>query len=485
MGQIIAALDLGTSKSIALVAQKEDSGKISVIQTESIASKDAIRRGRVYNSDETSEIISKLILKLNNNSAMQVEKIYVGIGGQSLHTQQFIVKKTVDNGTITQQLLDSIEEEALSFKPEFEENLGVFSYEYYADGQLVTTPKGTMASVIEARFQLIAGNPCLKRNLETVINDKNIHVAGYFISPVATAKAVLTQEEKESGCALIEFGDGVTYISIYKNKDLKYLVTLPLGGLAITKDIRSLNVLESEAETLKIKYGSAIPDQNNQETIQVNKEQNSSWEIKLYDLNCIIEARVEEIVKNIWNLIQISGYSNALNAGIVITGGGALLRDLPQFIKNQTGKGVRLANDLHPANSCVTGLVTMGEENCVKEELILSPFLSEKEKEKERQKEKEKQREEEKERQRQIDKEREKEKIRQKEEEKERQREIKRRKQTEGDKKIIKGVKSFINKGLDLFKDEDFEDTTNKPVEKDFVKIQHEDEEIENNTNKQ
>ena len=381
MGQIIAALDLGTSKSIALVAQKEDSGKISVKQTETIASKDAIRRGRVYNSDETSEIISKLIRKLNINPAMQVEKIYVGIGGQSLHTQQFIVKKTVDDGTITQPLLDSIEKEALSFKPEFEENLGVFSYEYYADGQLVTTPKGTMASVIEARFQLIAGNPGLKRNLETVMNNnnKNIQVAGYFISPVATANAVLTQEEKESGCALIEFGDGVTYISIYKNKDLKYLVTLPLGGLAITKDIRSLNVLESEAETLKIKYGSAIPNQNNQETIQVNKEQNSAWEIKLYDLNCIIEARVEEIVKNIWNLIQVSGYSNALNAGIVITGGGALLRDLPQFIKNQTGREVRLANAqmlvnqvetyLHTAQSCVAGLVTMGEENCVKEKV--------------------------------------------------------------------------------------------------------------------
>jgi len=283
-----------------------------------------------------------------------------------------------------------------------------------------------------------------------------------------------------------------------------------LGGLAITKDIRSLNVLEEEAEALKIRYGSAIPDQDNEESVTVNNEQNSTWKIKLYDLNCIIEARVDEIVKNAWNMIQISGYSQDIKAGIIITGGGALLRNLPQFIKNQTGKEVRLAEAkvltnqtgiyLTPASSCVVGLATLGNENCVKENLILTPFPSEKDKEKEREREREKERERkrEKERERQLEKEIEREKQRERDREKQKEKEIERekeiqrkkeneeRRRREGDGKIIKGVKNLINRGIiGLFEDEDFDNNTNKPVENDFIKIQPDDEDFDNNTNKQ
>ena len=373
MGQTIAVLDLGSSKTVALVVRKDSLGKLTVLKNETLHSKNAIRRGRIYNSDETSDIIFKLIRKLNNDPALQVEKIYIGIGGQSLHTQLFCVKRIIEGGTIDRQLLNSIEEEAKNYKPEFEENLGFFeSCEYYADGQLVSNPKGTVASVIEARFQLMVGNPCLKLNLEKVLKGKDIEVAGYIISPLATAEAVLTPEEKESGCALVEWGEGLTYVSIYKNKTLKYMVTLPLGGLAITKDIRSLNVSEEEAEALKIKYGSAIPDSDDNSGVPVNEDQNSSRKIDLQELNRIIEARVDEIVWNIWNQIQLSGYSQALDAGIVITGGGALLRDLPQYIRNRTGKEVRLSNakaetQLSPADSCAVGLIMLGKEDCVKE----------------------------------------------------------------------------------------------------------------------
>jgi len=384
MGHIIAALDLGTSKSIAIVARKDFFGKLSLLRTETILSKNAIRRGRIYHSDETSDIISKLIRKLNSSpETMQVEKIYVGIGGQSLHTQSFNVKKNIEDGIVTQELLGLIEAEANNHKPEFEENLGVASREYYADGQLVSSPKGILASVIEARFQLVAGNPCLKRNLEKALGEKEISVADYFISPLATAEAVLTSKEKESGCALVEMGEGVTYVSIYKNKTLKYMVTLPLGSLAITKDIRSLNVLEDEAEILKKEFGSAISNLDDSSAVPVNDEHDSSRKIELKELNWIIEGRVDEIVKNIINQIQISGYSQTLNAGIVITGGGALLRDLPQYIRNQTGKEVRLANakmwlnqvetQLSPADSCVAGLIILGEENCVKETATKKP----------------------------------------------------------------------------------------------------------------
>lgn len=377
MGQIIAALDLGTSKSIALIAKKNEMARLSLLRTETFLSKDAMRRGKVYNSIEASDIVSKLFWRLNNSPAWHVEKVYVGIGGQSLRTQSFSVKRIVESGTISRQLLDSATEEANNYEPDFAENLGIASCEYFANGQLVADPKGTTASLFEARFQIIVGNASLKLNLENIFGGENIPVAGYFISPLATAEAVLTLIEKEIGCALIEFGEGVTYVSVYKDNTLKYMATLPLGSLTITKDIRSLNVSEEEAEALKIRYGSAISDSSEKRIISVDEDQDLPRKIELQALNWIIEARVDEIIKNVWSQIQSSGYSQTIDAGIVITGGGALLQDLPQFIKNKTGKEVRLAapkvwsdqgeTQLSPADSCVVGLAILGKENCVKE----------------------------------------------------------------------------------------------------------------------
>jgi cell division protein FtsA len=388
MGQIIAALDLGTSKTIAFVAQKDFSGKLSILHSETTASKEAIRRGLVYNTREAFEIVSKLIRRLNVHLPSPIEKIYVGIGGQSLHTEMYSIKKNVENGTVSQHLLDSLKDEALGYEPEFAENLGVCSWEYYVDGRLESNPRGAVASAIEARFQIVVGNPILKRTLNAAITQnpesnalrKDISIADYFIVPLATAKAVLTQREKELGCALVEFGAGVTYVSVYKNGSLKYLITLPLGGLVITKDIRSLNVSEEEAEELKTKYGSAISRLSDSGTVPVKGVETSLREVELRDLNWIIEARIDEILKNVLHQIDESGYAQALDAGIVITGGGALLQDLPEFIRNQTGKEVRLAQakawinnveaPLPPSESCMAGLLLLGKENCLKEKEI-------------------------------------------------------------------------------------------------------------------
>lgn len=375
MEQIVVALDTGSSRLKALAARK-NLGKLSVLHAESLPSEKAIRRGRVYNLDETSDLISKLIRNLNAHLPSPVEKIYAGIGGQSLRTIPFSVKRSVESGSaVGQQLLESMKEEAKTYKPEWDDNLEVVSEEYFVDGQLTFNPKGALASGVEARFLLAVGNPCLKGHLQKVFSKIDISVE-YFISPIATAEAVLTPEEKELGCALLEFGEEVTYVSVYKNRALRFIITLPLGGLAITKDIRSLNVSEEEAEALKIKHGRVGSESTDNGEVSVNEEQNSSRKIELKNLNLVVKARADEIIKNVWNQIQLSGYSQTLDAGIVITGGGALLRDLPAYIRNFTGKEVRLAGaktgidrtetQLSPADSCVVGLAILGKETSLK-----------------------------------------------------------------------------------------------------------------------
>ena len=358
----VAALDLGTSKIAGMIASKTEDGILSILASEQISSENCIRRGYVFNVEETTLKVSQLVSRLNRKLESPIEKIYVGIGGQSIRTAPHTVQKSVPGGIVTQDILDSLTEEAEDFVLASLDTLTVVSPEYYLDGQLEANPKGATASVIEARFHLIVGRPSLKKTLFPIIEFKaNLDNAGFLVSPLATAEAVLTEREKELGCALVEFGAGLTYVSVYKGKLLRYLVTIPLGGDVITKDICSLNMLEPEAEDLKIKSGSALTDLDNDDPV-----------------NDVIEARADEILENVIKQIEASGFAQSLGAGIIITGGAAQLKNLKESLRKKTNKEVRLASTKRslvnqaatlsqdPANSSLIGLLSMGTEECLK-----------------------------------------------------------------------------------------------------------------------
>jgi cell division protein FtsA len=217
-----------------------------------------------------------------------------------------------------------------------------------------------------------------------------IPIAGFFISPLATAATVLNDIEKELGCALVEFGAGITYVSIYKGKILRYMVAIPLGGNVITKDITDLGVTEKNAEDLKINFGDALLEQDNEERINPGKLLENSLtqnEIELRKLHTVIEARADEIIANVVEQIKLSGYMPSLGAGIVITGGGASLKNLRSSLQAKSGKDVRIisarktlvnqASEItnQPENSTIIGLLTMGKENCAKEKPVAGSGL--------------------------------------------------------------------------------------------------------------
>jgi cell division protein FtsA len=376
MKQYIVAIDPGTSKMVAMIARKEF-GRISILHTEKVDSENCIRRGCIYNVDAAAKKIDYLINQLNKNYATSVlsapiERVYISIGGQSLHTERYSIKKKIENGaTIDERLLDEIKKEINSYKPELYEVLEILTPEYYVDGQLTANPGGTTnVSSIEARYQLIVvSSPNLKTLIRRAVPE-NIEIAGYIIAPLATAAAVLEKNEKKLGCALVEFGAGITYVSIYKNEKLKYLVTIPLAGLAITKDVRCLNVSEEEAEDLKKKYGSAISDLEDISKITVDKGFNTEREIKVRELNSYIEARVDEILENVIHQIAESGYDDALVPGIVITGGSTMLRHLEESFRNKVNKNLRFAypnvfENPQPEYSTIIGLLNMAENGCI------------------------------------------------------------------------------------------------------------------------
>ncbi|MDR2056971.1 MAG: cell division protein FtsA [Dysgonamonadaceae bacterium] len=375
--EYVAALDIGTSKIVAAVARKNEKGILTILASEKEETENCIRRGYIYNADTTLNKISRIIRKLNdklrNRSLPNIEQIYAGIGGQSIHIEWHCIKKEI-NTRVTRELLDTIDEEICRYAPELVEILEILPPEFYLDGQLENNPKGAAGSVIEARYPLITNDLFLRRNLKSLLEGK-INIAGFHISPLATAEAVLTAEDKEAGCALIELGAGLTYLSIYKNSKLKHLFTIPLGASTITKDIGSLNISEKEAEELKIKYGSALIEYDNDGKITARE---IAQREELKDFDNVVEARSDEIIANIKYQIEQSGYKSALGAGIIITGGGALLKNIQTSLKQKIGIRVSLAPNrcLDAADAetatqsgyaTVTGLLLLSKANCAKE----------------------------------------------------------------------------------------------------------------------
>jgi cell division protein FtsA len=376
MEQYVVAIDPGTSKIVAMVAKKGAGGKISILRTERTDSGNCIRRGCIYNVDAAAEKTTRLINRLNDDYVKPklnapIEKIYVSIGGQSLHMEQYSIRKQVETEIIEQRLLNEIETEVKYYKPELYEVLEILPAEYYVDGQLIDKPRGVTASSIEARYRLIVvSSPNLKTLIRKAIPEE-IEIAGYIVAPLATAAAVLDKKEKELGCALVEFGAGITCVSIFKGGKLRFLVTIPLGGLVITKDIRCLNVSEEEAESLKRNHCGAILDKEDGSKITIDEGLNTEREIEVRNLNTIVEARTDEILANVVYQISESGYADSLASGIIITGGGAMLRQMEESFRKKTDKNIRLAYPVvngtgkQAEDATVIGLLTTAGEDCV------------------------------------------------------------------------------------------------------------------------
>ena len=375
----IAVIDLGSSHMVGMVGTKNQRGTLSIIAYEVEDSSSCIRRGCVYNVDETANKIKRLILKLENKlGGAKIAKVYVGIGGQSLHSIDHTVSRVLGtDGVVTEEIINDLYEECKSFHPDLLDVLAVVSPTYTLDDKLEPNPVGIPCSRIEARYKLIVGRPSLRRYLNDGIAERaKIEIAGIIVSPLALADVVLTDNEKNLGCALIGFGAGVTTLTVYKGGRLADLSVIPFGGNLITRDITNLRLVESEAERVKLTYGSAMMEKNGDQNIQVGSADVGMREIKLSDLNYVIEARIKEILENVYARIDATGLMDSLGAGIVITGGAAALKNLPEVIRERLKMDVRcsaarkgtveggdaIAGKLEYA--VAIGLLTKGTKNC-------------------------------------------------------------------------------------------------------------------------
>ena len=371
----IAVIDLGTSKIKGVVGRKSEYNVISILESETIDSGNSVRRGMVYNIEEAGANIRKLLTMLENKIDDKIGKVYVSLTGQSLHTIEHIERKNLSsNGIVTQEIVDQLNDSAGKYIPDLQRNYAVADVEYYVDGKTEKNPVGVAGTQIEAHFQIIVGRPNLITNIERSVTGKaKIPIAGYLIGSLASAAISLSEEDKELGCAFIDFGAGTTSMSIYKNGILRRSVVIPFGGKNITKDISALNLIESEAEQLKIKLGKAI---KTQESSFFSSPFSSKAEVNDTELIRVIGLRLDEITANIKEQIRLSGYENQLGAGVIITGGASQLKNISEYLVQKLNMPVRKvtakkifinnASELtnNPSSTLALGMLLLGKESC-------------------------------------------------------------------------------------------------------------------------
>ncbi|HPE85697.1 MAG: cell division protein FtsA [Bacteroidales bacterium] len=361
---IIVGLDIGTTKIAAIVGRRDEHGKLEILgygKTDSIG----VKRGVVSNIEHTVNSIKQAISAAEQMSGVEIHTVHVGIAGQHIKSLQHHGShiRNSNDDEINQADIDTLTEKMykLAMSPG-EEIIDVIPQEYTIDGeQGVKQPIGMSGVNVEANFHIITGQTTAAKNIFKCVKKAGLEVESLMLEPIASADAVLSEEEKEAGVALVDIGGGTTDIAIFQDGIIRHTAVIPFGGDIITEDVKEgCTIIKKYAEDLKIKFGSALSSENREDEIVAipGLRGRPPKEISLKNLAAIIEARMEEIIEHVMFEIRNSGYEKKLIAGIVLTGGGAQLKDILLLTQFTTAMDVRIGYpNEHLAKDCPEEIV--------------------------------------------------------------------------------------------------------------------------------
>ena len=332
----IVAIELGSSAIRAIIGQRRIDGSLQVLGYEKECMPDSIRKGAIYNFDKTLAAITAVKNRLEERQKVHISRAYIGLAGQSLRTVGNSVTRNLDvRVAITEEIVDRLKDENLAKNYGEAEILDVVPQEYRVGGRSTNDPAGIMADRIEGLYKNIIARRTLREGIQRVMQMAKLDVADYFISPLLLSSYILSDTEKRSGCALIDFGAETTTVAVYEKNILRHLVVIPLGGNNITADIAAkLHIDFEEAEQLKLRYGSAWTDEQDMDTTPTI-ESTINQKFSQKQILVIVEARQHEILENVWE--QIKCYTERLMSGIVLTGGGANMKNLDKALNQLHG----------------------------------------------------------------------------------------------------------------------------------------------------
>lgn len=350
-GNYSVGLDIGTTKIVAIIGKKNEYGKIEVLgigKSKSLG----VHRGVVNNITQTIKSIQQAVEQAETNSGLKIGSVVVGIAGQhirSLQHSDYITRKDSEE-VINEDDLDSLCNQVykLIMLPG-EEIIHVLPQEYKVDGQAeIKEPIGMYGGRLEANFHVVVGQVSSIKNVGRCIKSAGLDLGNITLEPLASSDAVLSHEEKEAGVALIDIGGGTTDLAIFKDGIIRHTAVIPFGGGVITEDIKEgCSIIEKQAESLKVRFGSAWPGENkDNEIVSIQGLRGREpKEITLKNLSKIIHARVVEIIEQVYVEIKNYGHDEQkkkLIAGIVLTGGGSQLKHLKQLVEYITGMDTRI-----------------------------------------------------------------------------------------------------------------------------------------------
>ena len=383
MEKMFAVIALGSSYIRGMVASKLPNGRVNPIAYCQRNSKGCIIHGYIHNITDAAAIIGSIVDELNSKlQGLVIDRVYVGLDCQSMRSNLFKTKK--DYGTegiiLEAEHIESLREEALKKSYSRQSVLKIASPCYYVDGKRENNPKGVRCHLLEATYQLITVREEVERNLYEVFENKlGLTVEEVLINPLAEAQVSLTREEMSIGCAYINIGGGTTSISLYRDKLLKALHILPLGGLNVTKDLTNLKLLEQDAEAVKIGYGSVNLEVDKEERITAASANGTGDRVlHKYDVNRYIQARMEEITENIKALIQEID-PELMIAYLIFSGGATYLSgSIVSLNLDVNGRQAKVRPDILSESAeeellknyqTALGLVVMATNNCVKSDV--------------------------------------------------------------------------------------------------------------------
>lgn len=377
MNEYVAAIDLGTTKIVTLIGKKNPNGKFQIVSYSKTPST-GIKRGVVLNIEETVASIQQTVEEVQTQSGIILSDVFVGIAGQhirSIKNRGYINRDSFESEITTEDVQKLINDMYKIPIEVGEEILHVLPQDFIVDNEPGVRPVGMMGRRLEANFHIVIGQTASAKNIEKCVNRVGLKVNDLILEPLASAEAVLTEDEKEAGVVLVDIGGGTTDVAIFYDGIVRHTAVIPFGGNVITNDIKEgCSILFRQAESLKVQFGSALGDMAPEDKIVTipGISGREPKEISFKSLAYIIQSRMEEIIDAVSFEIDNSGYAEKLSAGIVLTGGGALLRHLSQLVKFKTGFDVRIGypnehlsadsnEDINqPMNSTAIGLILKG-----------------------------------------------------------------------------------------------------------------------------
>ena len=346
--QLVAAIDIGTTKIVAIVGRCDGNGGIEILGLSNTPST-GVKRGVVLNIEETVKAIRTTVDDLEERTGIVLTDVFVGIAGRHIKSKMARGYITRDSHETEIDISDIRRLTADMFKLPIEvgeEIIHVIPQTYIVDNESgISNPVGICGKRLEANFHIVIGQISSARNTERCINKANMNLMSLVLEPLASSEAVLTDEEKEAGVVLVDIGGGTTDVAIYYDNVIRHTAVIPFGGNMVTADIREgCSILQKQAEDLKVKFGFAIGDiaPENKVVSIPGIAGRDPKEISFKNLAYIIQSRMEEILDAVNFEIQNSGFADKLTAGVVITGGGAMLKNLPQLVKYKTAMDVRI-----------------------------------------------------------------------------------------------------------------------------------------------